>query len=188
MPRNQLILRDDTHTEYPASRQCEVVRLSHYANAYYWSGGGYLGGAMYPNVLMPDYDKSVLTHASTGRWQPKMAQCKSIRHAHKNSQFRRCRPARNGLNNVYVLESLTQHSSCWLCGPDLNYGYPINGYGYEKLIVFVDMGASAEAQSVANTKIVSRFDALRHALFKNPHGRQTLSATSNGPTTALDNR
>lgn len=63
----------------------------------------------------------------------------------------------------------------------------MNGYGYEQPITSAGMGTAAEAQPVADTKTVYQFDALRNALFENPHGREILLATSNGSTTALDN-
>jgi hypothetical protein len=177
----------DIDTEQLASRQREMAYSPHYANAYYWGGDGCHGGAMYSNLMMPDYGGSGRTNASADQWEPRMTQCKSARHARNDSQLRTCRAARNGLG-VYVLESLTQHDCCWLHGLSLDYRYPMNRYGYGQPIASAAMGTAAEAQLVADTKTVCQFDALRHALFENPHGREILPATSNGPTTALDNR
>lgn len=102
------MLRNDIDTEQPASRQREMAHSPYYANAYYWDGDGYQGGAMYPNVMMPDYGGLGRIHASAGQWEPRMAQYKAARHVRNDSQLHSCRAAQNGLGNVYALESLTQ--------------------------------------------------------------------------------
>ena len=139
------MLRNDIDTERLVPRQSEMAHLSHCTNAYYWSGDGYLSGAVCSNVMLPDYGGSDRTHASAGQWKPMMAQCKSARHAHNDSQLQSCRAARNGLGVVYVLKSLTQYDSCWLHGSRFDYGYPIKDYRYKQLFGLADMSFATEA-------------------------------------------
>ncbi len=43
----------DVDTAKPVTRQHELVYSRYYGFPYYWSGGGYWGSGMYPNVMLP---------------------------------------------------------------------------------------------------------------------------------------
>ena len=71
--REQIRKSPDIDTENPVSRQHEMTYSAYYDYPYYWSGDGYWGGGMYPNLMMPGSGGLVSSYANSGEEQRESA-------------------------------------------------------------------------------------------------------------------
>lgn len=88
--REQVRNSPDIDTEQPVSRQHEIEYSAYYAYPYYWDGGGYWGGEMFPNLMMPGYGGLWNSQASSGQQQREMAQIEAARREQADPHLRSC--------------------------------------------------------------------------------------------------
>ena len=81
----------DVDTDEPVTRQHELEFSSYYGYPYYWSGGGYWGGGMYPEVVMPDYAGFASPLAVCEESQNARARANETRDDHADPHLRSCK-------------------------------------------------------------------------------------------------
>ena len=88
--REQVCASPDIDTDRPVSRQHEVMYSSFYDYPYYWSGGNYWGGAMYPNLMMSERGGFIDSAARPVEGRQEMAERESAQREHEDPHLRSC--------------------------------------------------------------------------------------------------